>query len=216
MRGLVMGLALGFCASGAHAEACAPPSLTRIVTREVTPQLAPTHFARLPKTLYRLGAGKARLEEAPDKVQGVQVLAVIAEPDIWFADLAQKTGRHMVDPGPTYDVHMPLFAGAGLPEAIAAIEFGCEAEFVRARMPKAAGELVVAGRKARAHVLRQAGYEMRIVLDGAERPLEASLRRGDELLMSIAYDAFETGLPGDPGLFAPPQGVAFAEAPPGR
>lgn len=210
MRGLMWGLALALCASAAQAEVCAPRTLTRVVTREVTPQLPATHFARLPKTLYRLGAGRARVEEAPDKVQGIHMVVVIAEPDVWFANREDGSGRHVVDTGPTYDVHMPIFAGAGLPRPIADIEFGCEAEFARAHMPDT--EQAGAGSRLTAHVLRQGDYLLRLVLDAKGRPTEASLRRGGAILMSVAYDAFEAGLPDDPKLFVPPEGVAFVEA----
>lgn len=210
MRGLIWGLALALCASAAQAEVCAPKTLTRVVTREVTPQLPPAHFARLPKTLYRLGVGKARVEEAPDKVQGVHMLVVIDEPDVWFANREDGSGRHVVDKGPTFEVHMPIFAGAGLPRPIADIEFGCEAEFVRAHMPET--EHGAGGQRLTAHVLRQGDYLLRVVLDPRGRPAEASLRKGGQILMSVAYDAFEARLPEDPKLFVPPEEVAFVEA----
>src|ERR1700749_2048865 len=109
MRTLAVVLALG-AASPAAAAVCAPARLVHIVTTETTPGIDPSSFDALPKSLYREGATRSRLEEQQDDKNRVHGLAVIDEPNIWMANLYDRTGRHIVDPGPVFNTHAVVFA----------------------------------------------------------------------------------------------------------
>jgi hypothetical protein len=82
------------------------PPVTRIVTRYLSPVIQPGSFGAKPKTLYIASDGYSRTEEEPDPEQGVHGLIIVSEPDVWMINLFDHTGRHIVDPGPTYNVDL--------------------------------------------------------------------------------------------------------------
>jgi hypothetical protein len=82
--------------------------------------------------MYRAGTRYCRVEEASDPDNGIHGLLIINEPDYWMANLATKTGRHGVDPGPAFNCRMPMFADVPDKEA-AGLEFGLEMEFFKSK-----------------------------------------------------------------------------------
>src|SRR5712692_8492024 len=107
LRLIIMAL-LVLPASVAWAAECAPEKMVRIVTRDATPGIDPQSFAALPKTLYRVGNARGRVEEMPDAARGVHGLIVVNEPDGWIVNLHDKSGRHVVDPGPSLIFRAPI------------------------------------------------------------------------------------------------------------
>jgi hypothetical protein len=105
-----------------------PKQMTKIVAQLQGPEIPADSFAAKPKTMYRAGSRYCRVEEEPDTKNGIQGLLVVNEPDYWMANLISKTARHGVDPGPTFNCHMPMFADDPDKEA-AGLEFGLEMEF---------------------------------------------------------------------------------------
>jgi hypothetical protein len=106
------------------------PPVTRIVTRYLSPVIQPGSFGAKPKTLYIASDGYSRTEEEPDPEQGVHGLIVVSEPDVWMINLFDHTGRHIVDPGPTYIVHHNILEQEA-PKEFATLEFGKEVAFFR-------------------------------------------------------------------------------------
>ncbi len=49
-----------------------------------------------------------RIEEALDAANGIHGIVVVDEPKIWMANLYDKTGRLIIDPGPTYFAKAPI------------------------------------------------------------------------------------------------------------
>src|ERR1700738_3470004 len=76
-----------------------------------------------------------RIEEAVDAVNGIHGVIVVAEPSSWMANLYDGTGKHIVDPGPTFFAIAPVF-GTRLPGKLIDLELGCEADFIAANAPK--------------------------------------------------------------------------------
>ena len=200
------------CAAPVYASTCAPQTLVHIVTVDVTPGVAAASFAAQPKSTYRLGSDRMRIEESPDTVNGITGLVVIAEPNIWLVNLYDHTGRHAVDPGPTFFAKAPLFGTTDIAPKLAALELGCEAEFI------AANGL----RPARVEQLDKSAfdvYRLAEELDAVEileRPAEntpafARLYREGKLVAALRYDVYARGLPDDKSLFVPPPGVRFTE-----
>jgi hypothetical protein len=213
MRTTILALAVLAGASAAHAEAtCAPTSLVKIVTTNITPGIKPGTFAAAPLVMYRSGSLLMRTEEAPDPAQRLHLLTVLHAPDVWFVNLADRTGKHIVDPGPSIDVHAPIFAGgAAVSPEISALEFGCEAEFARTRMGKPEAQ----EGKVAVYRLRhgQELLELKLAADG--RPTQAGYYLGGEPKLLIRYDEYVGALPPNAALFAKPDGIAYAEEPPG-
>ena len=211
MKSAVLAVLISLVAAPAVAETCAPAKLMRMVTRSVGPDIVPGSFRAKPLTLYRQGERFLRSEEAADPEQKQHLLVVVAEPDIWFVNRADRTGRHVVDPGPSYVAHAPIVAGQGVPAAFTELEFGCEAAFARSR-GREGGARAVAGREARIHVLQEGDRRLEILLAPDNNPLEVAYYEGARTVLMIRYDVYETGLPDNPALFRRPEGFTFQEA----
>ncbi len=210
-----LGFAALFCTSPAFAATCAPQKLVHIVTVNITPGV-PAGFPSQPLSMYRLGSGKMRTEEAPDPANGIHGVIVTAEPNIWMANLYDHTGKHIVDPGPTFFVKAPIFYGTpGFPEKFIDLEFGCEADFIAANALKSIrSEQIGNGHY---DVYRtDAGSEAIEILEqsGTGTPAFARYYHDGKLLVALRYDLYATGLPNDPNLFVPPPGVHYIEAGP--
>lgn len=99
------------CAGPAYAATCAPAKLVHLVTTDVTPGIPAGSFNAQPKSFYRIGSDKMRVDEALDLANGIHGVMVTAEPNIWMANLYDHTGKHVVDPGPTFFAKAPSFTG---------------------------------------------------------------------------------------------------------
>jgi hypothetical protein len=209
-------LALLWCASPAYAATCAPAKLVHIVTVDVTPGIPAASFEAQPKTLYRIGNDKVRIEEALDAANGIHGVIVDAEPNIWMINLYDGTGKHIVDPGPDFSAKAPIFGtpSSGLSPKLLGLEFGCEAEFIAQNAPTAVRSEQIG--TARFDVYRVSdGPDAIEILEqsGTRTPGLARFYRGGKLLMAIRYDLYSIGLANDPNLFIPPSNVRYAEAP---
>jgi hypothetical protein len=96
-------------------------------------------FAAKAKVMYRAGTRYCRVEEEPDPENGIHGLMIINEPDYWMVNLLAKTARHGIDPGPTFNCRLVIFAN-GTPESldeeskeIMKLEFGRELEFFKSK-----------------------------------------------------------------------------------
>lgn len=192
----------------ALAATCAPAALTKVVTRAVGPDIAPGSFRAQPVVLYRKGAGLLRIEEAADPAQKLHLMTVVAAPDIWSVNRFDGTGRHMVDPGPSYDVHAPILTGSGVPAKFSELEFGCEAAFAKGRGYEA-GSRLIEGRTARIFAMTEGRDRLEILLSARDEPVEVAYYQGERARLTIRYDLFQSGLPDDPALFVRPEGVSY-------
>lgn len=212
MKQLLLALGWLFLATpSCAAVGCAPTALVKVVTRNVTPGVLPASFAAKPVVIYRSGNLLLRNEESADPDQGLHLLAVMHAPDVWYVNLADRTGKHIVDPGPSIDVHAPIVSGQGVAPAFSGLEYGCEADFVRANMPKPEASMQVAGTAVAVHRLRAGVELLELKMAAGGRPVELSYFRGSKPLMVIHYDDYLRNLPPNPTLFTKPEGFAYTE-----
>lgn len=173
--------------------------------------LDPDSHAAQPRKLWRVGDSHLRYEEARNAENNVQVAAVVAMPDVWLFDRVAKRGTHTIDPGPTYRVRFPVFAGqAG--DLLADLEIGHEESFFAARDPKDLGRLTVAGVECAHSQIEVGGNKVtlyRRVADG--KPFQVAIEV-DGRVLAVRYLRYDVGMPADMALFRPPQDVAFEEA----
>jgi hypothetical protein len=193
-----------------QAAQCAPQTLVHIVFRDVTPGIDPASFQAQPKTLYRLGDGKSRSEEADDPPRHLHQLFVVAEPDIWMVNLDDGTGAHIVDPGPTYISHDPAVAGEGVSSRLTELEFGCEAEFIKDNGLRPARVEQIGGQPYDVYRLDADGDAIEILVNRG-KPAYIRYFRAGQLVLVWRYDVYESGLKNDPSLFSPPAGVQYKE-----
>jgi hypothetical protein len=195
----------------ARAEPPANPPMKKIVTRLESARIDPDSFAAKPKTLYLAGDTYARIELEPDTVRDDHRLVVISEPDMWVANLLDKTGTHQVDPGPTFVVHSNVLP-PGAPTEFTSLEFGKEIEFFKAHKTNPATAREINGK--RCNGVEYVYGDYRLVLLTAEDtglPVQLEIYRDGRLNASIRYLSYELDLPFKAELFPPPAGITLTE-----
>jgi hypothetical protein len=194
-----------------------PKTMTKMVVQLQGPDVPADSFAAKPKTMYRAGTQYCRIEEQDDPVQKIHGLTIVNEPDAWMVNLAAHSGKHIVDPGPTFNCRLPIFRDlvSVVPEdeskEIAALEFGLEQEFFKARGATAHPGGVQQGQQTTAYIVHIGESSLALFTYGTpERPLAVAWTRGDknEIFWYSGYGQINF----DPKLFAKPEGVKIEVA----
>jgi hypothetical protein len=194
---------------GNFAQAAEPP-ITKIVARMILPGVGGETIPAKPKTIYRAGEKYARVEEEPDAAAGSHTLMVTNEPDSWIINLADKTGRHLVDSGPEFVTHAPIFwTISGQPEPeFKELEFGAEMKFFGEGRGRELKPRTVDGQKYKALSIKTGFHEAILLLDPKTgKPFQIDLIKFERLVSSARYLSYETDLPFDASLFQPPKDV---------
>ncbi len=116
----------------------APIRMTHIIAQMSGSGIAEDSFAAKPKAFWRASNRYCRVDEEPDPKNGIHGRIVMNEPDAWLINLEDNTAQHLVDPGPTYNCKLPMFALSQemLKTKIADLEFGRELDFFRSNGAK--------------------------------------------------------------------------------
>jgi hypothetical protein len=196
----------------ASASTCAPAKLVHITIADITPGIDLASFAAQPKNYYRIGSDKLRVEEAVDAANAIHGVIVVAEPSIWMANLYDGTGKHIVDPGPTFFAKAPVF-GTMLSGKLIGLEFGCEADVIAANAPKPVRAEQVGGVGFDVYRIEEGPDAVEILeRSGTNTPAFARYSHQGKLELVLRYDLYLTNLPDDPNLFLPPPNVRYSEA----
>jgi len=190
--------------------------MTKMVVQLDSSDVPAGSFAAKPKTMFRAGTQFCRIEEEPDPEHGIHGVLITNEPDAWLVNLETKSAQHMIDPGPTFNCRMPIFAPypstAPGDEAkqIGALEFGYELEFFKSKgaTPHPGG--VQQGKETTAYKLQFGESTLALLTYGTpERPLAAVRLRGEkhEIFWYSGYGDLDF----DPKLFAKPEHVVIKE-----
>lgn len=199
----------------APAFRCAPAKLVHIVTRNISPGVAASDRTAQPRELWRQGAFFLRSLDAADPTSGAQPLVIVSEPDIWVINLATREGRHAVDAGPDLEVRAPILPVRGLPPSMAALEFGCEPEYVAAFAPREGRVVPWGATQAALHSYSEGEHTVAILMDQRRNvPLMVSYLRAGKPVLVIRYDDYRNDLPERPQLFIPPPNVKLIETGP--
>jgi hypothetical protein len=205
-------VALGF-PTPAAASTCAPDKLVHISVSNVTPGVAAASFAAQPKVYYRIGSDRVRVEEALDSANGIHLITVISEPNIWLANLYDGTGKHIVDPGPTFFARAPVFGIEGPSGKLTSLEFGCEADFIAANAPKPVRSEQIGDDRFDVYRVDDGADAVEILeRSGTDTPAFARYYQQGKLVMVLRYQLYVKDLPNDPALFTPPANVRYTEA----
>ena len=195
--------------------------MTKIVVRYTSPTIKPDSFQAQPKTLYRVGGKYSRIEETLDTEKNIQTLIITREPDNWKINLANKTGEHMVDPGPTFNSRMPILWSPKAPgqpdwdKDLVSLEFGNEARYFRQNDARHLGTREVDGKQCKASSIKKGAREIVLLTDpDTEKPVEIDVTNNGKPEFAVHYLSYETGLPFDPSLFELPEGLTIAESKP--
>ena len=201
-------------AGSAPPPPAAPPAeMLKVVFHSEMPKLDPKSPDAQRKTLYRAGERWGRMEHPRNPSTGQQPLVIVASPDAWFVDLNAKTAEHFRDPGPTYRFRAVIVqARRGLPKSLESLEFGREFEFLDAHAAKRRRLTSETGEEADVYETTLDGVTVHVSTPPDRRAVRTVVVTQDRQILAVyRYDEYRTGLPTDPSLFAPPQGVRVSE-----
>jgi len=193
-----------------------PKSMTKLSVRLQSPEVPDESFAAKPKLMYRAGNRYCRTEEQPDPERGIHGLMIINEPDAWMVDLASKTAKHLIDPGPTFNCHLAVFApGNGRStidpkDPLIELEFGRELAYFKDKGAESKEGAVIRGKPTTAYTVAVGDSRLFLFTTGTpERPW-ALVRQHGNIRDIYWYGEFEQ-VPFDSKLFAKPDGVRIEE-----
>lgn len=178
-----------------------PRTMTKVEVRLEGPDIPAGSFATKPKVMYRAGTRYCRTEEAPDPEKGIHGLGIINEPDYWMVNLLTKTGQHAVDPGPSFNCHLPIFA-----DSDKNLEFGLELQYFKSKGATPGPGGVLQTKSTTLYRVEIGDSILALYTYGTpELPMAAARVRGSkgEIFWFSGYGQ----LPFDAALFAKPGGV---------
>jgi hypothetical protein len=206
---LAMALALALPCIGVCADA--PSEMIHAIVQMSGPDISADSFAAKPKVFWRASTRYCRIDEEPDPEKGIHGRLVVNEPDAWLINLADQTAKHILDPGPTFNCRLPVFAFD--PETarskIGELEIGHELEFFHSN-----GAKLIEGPKldfeSNCYELSIADTVLRLVerMD-TKVPILIVLIRGDKMYQARYLLWSEVAFNAD--LFAKPTGVQIQE-----
>ena len=190
-----------------------PKTMIKVATKIVEPKPEAGSFLEQPKTMWRAGTTYSRTEEVPDQTNHVHLVAIVHEPDAWMINLFDKTGRHLVDPGPTFNVHLPIFEKpSGMKTKLSELEYGKEVEFFTKNGARQSTGEMIDGKSTDRQELSIGGSRLVLLTDAkSKNPVRISRIQGVQR-ETIAYLAYDDALPFDPKLFQCPAGISVVEA----
>ena len=188
-------------------------AMVKVTYRLQGPGIEPGAYAGLPRTVYRVGNAMGRVEETRDLEFGMHALIILNGADIWMINQVNESGMHFLAPDPNRGFRVPIVpSDSPVGDRRAELfEIGRELTFM--------AENEVAPIKRGEDCNSFDVYET--VVDGvtltvfcspdSNSPLRTQVREGDELLVEIAYDSYDTELPLDPELFRPEPRLQITE-----
>ncbi len=188
-------------------------TMVKVVYRIQGPSIDEGAYASMPRTIYRAGHSMGRVEESRDPDFGMHALIILNDRDVWMINQVNALGMHFTTPDPERGFRVPIVPSATpLQERRAErFEIGRELAF----MAELEVEPVVRMEDCnhfRVYETEVDGVVL-IVYCSADSgtPIRTQAWEGDELLVDIAYDVYQTDLPLDPGLFLPDSGLQITE-----
>ena len=208
----ISGILLAVMAVSTANAGCDLPPQVRIVTVNTSPGIPKDSFANQPLVMYRAGAQRFRVEEAPDAANGIHQLMVSNWPDVWVVNLLDKTGQHVKDDDLVPVVHAPVITAdpsLGVPSAWDKLEYGCEAQFFSEnkaeQVPTEKHDMIK-------HSLVEGAWRLTMVTaKDNPRPWMMILSKDGKVTWAIRYTGYVQQDAADPALYAKPEGIKFTE-----
>lgn len=208
-------LLLGACFLIAHTSHAQSGSvkMTKIITRDTSPDVPRISFAAKPRTLYRIGETYGRVEEELDPEHNIRSLIIVSEPKIWMINLLDKKGRFMIDPSPPYVFRAPVIPpeGPGQEQPLKDFEYGREYEFLHSNHATH-GKEILDGKSYDKLYLTIDDFTISLLSHaGEERPYRVTVIKGQKLVLQIDYDYYRRDLESQMTLFELPKNIQIIE-----
>jgi hypothetical protein len=137
---MTLGIATVLALSLPRIGMCAdtPSKMIHVIVQMSGPDISAESFAAKPKIFWRASSQYCRIDEEPDPANGIHGRMVVNEPDAWLINLEDQTAKHVLDPGPTFNCRLPIFAfdPETVKSKIGELEIGRELDFFHANGAK--------------------------------------------------------------------------------
>ena len=208
---IILTLILSLSSSSIHAgsDICAPENMLKVVTSAEIPGAPKDGFASMPKINYRFSNRYGRTEEEYNPATGLHILAVVDEPNMWIANRATGKGRHIIDPGPSFNFRATLFGDeAATSLFIRSLEIGCEVDaFEKSNIKPIEIDHLVYGIVS-SYVYIE-GNESIKLLTKKRKPVRLEYYKDGVLDVAQNYLEYKDDLDFDPNLFLKPSNIIF-------
>jgi hypothetical protein len=191
-----------------------PTKMIHLIAQMSGTDIPVNAFAGKPKTMWRASNSYCRIDEEPDADHNLHLRIIMNEPDSWLVDLANNRAKHMVDPGPTFNCRLPIFAFdmAMMKGKMGELEFGHELQFFQKYGGKQVDGPPLESFKANYYELALDGMVLTLVerVD-IHAPILIALIQGEKVTQ-IRYLLWDDQVPFKAELFAKPTGMNMEEA----
>jgi hypothetical protein len=194
-----------------------PATMIMLTVKLESPEIPKDSFAAQPKRMYRAGSGFCRTDENPDLARGIHGLLIINEPNIWMINRLDRTAKHIVDPGPTFNCRMPMFvttedvkSAQDLKKPEMNLEFGRELEYFRSRSDPPVPGPTLLGKATMVYMVEVGGSQLFLFTAGKPEVPVSVVRTIDKKREIFWYGEYSQQ-PFDIKLFARPEGVKIEE-----
>jgi hypothetical protein len=200
------------CTIADHAFAARDATeMTYVEMRFLSPEIKPGTFEASARKVWRSGVRFIRLEEAPDTSQHIWGLTIVNEPDIWMWNRFDDTAKHIVDQGPSFVAHLPVFTGER-DKRLLNLEVGREKEFFAANHASQLPDKVLDGVSCETQSTKIDDATLTLYLKKLDgRPYQISIA-SPRSTYAVRYEKYEDRRPMDLSLFKMPSGPKVTES----
>jgi len=207
---MILSLAL-LIALLAPAANAADRSMVYIEYRFIAVNIKPGSFEASVRKLWRYKDSYARVEEAPNPQTGIHGLLIANAPNSYLINRNTKVARHVVDPGPTYNVVIPVFPSER-DGKLKGLQMGQELKFFQANGAVALPDEPIDIAMCSVLRARVEDSEIKLFLDrDSKQPRQVSIRN-PRSEYAVRYVRYLTDLPVDLSLFSVPKDVQVTRA----
>jgi hypothetical protein len=182
-----------------------PDKMTKIVFRNITPGLDLSSYEALPVTVYLYKGSYIRVEEQPDKLQGLHGLMILRKSESWAINRMDNTATYYVLEADWWDMSIPLIPQTARDKRFEGLNYGQEISFFgTASAPSAQ---TMNGINVQRFNTKKEGIEFELLCKlQPTRPYRLKISAKDQTLFQYSFDEYEE-LPADLKLFDVPSNI---------
>ena len=178
-----------------------PLTMTYIKYRLEGPGLS--KIGQMPKELWRIGDFDMRTLEPADTAKKIWPLIIYTPPDFWIINLFDSTGRHSVNPGPTYESYAPIFSFRK-EESFMQLQFGFEKRFLSDYFIDLTESKVSDGMEVDVYNFELVDAKISMLFNKKTQAPISATAVIDTMTYKVIYEEYMTGLAPESALFFPP------------
>jgi outer membrane lipoprotein-sorting protein len=206
MKKLLAVLLVASSTLGAHA---ADDKMFFAEYRVVSETLPATSPELQPRKIWRLGKGLLRFEDVTNPETKTLALIIVDEPNVWIIDRNKNEGKHVLDPGPQFVVHFPIFPREQS-EKLKQLEFGSELSFFQENGAKELAGQTVNGIKCKVYRLELDNRKVTLFMKPDKLPLQIEVQSAD-VKYAVRFLKYDPNQKPDMNLFKVPPGIKIID-----